>query len=143
MRAETFITNGLKKRVSPHERSDSPTLPFSRTVTSKPRSRAPIAAAMPIGPAPMTATRRTRSDLAPRHRVAGLNPMRDRSAAADHRGDIHRFRHLLRRNAGVRARRGVRVDAIGLLNRKRDRKCDQLLRLFIERALLHRGRVPL
>ncbi len=57
MRGETFMCSGEKNRVGPHMRNDAPTSPRSSTITSAPRSAAPIAAAIPIGPAPITSTR--------------------------------------------------------------------------------------
>jgi hypothetical protein len=51
------MRSGVKKRVGPHVRNDAPTSSRSRTVVSQPRSIAPSAAANPIGPAPITATR--------------------------------------------------------------------------------------
>src|SRR4051812_21778158 len=109
------MRSGVKKRVAPQVRSEAPTSPASSTVTSKPRSSAPIAAARPIGPAPTTTRRRAPSAL-PRDGVAPLPPVRDRASAANHRRDVDRLRHLLGRDAAVGAGAGVGVDAVRLLN---------------------------
>src|SRR6185369_17750984 len=115
----------------------------SSTVTAKPRSSAPSAASSPMGPAPTTTSVFTAASTLAGHRVAGLDPMRDHAAAADHGGDADRLRHLLRRDPGLGACRRVRIDAIGLLDRVGHGEGDELLGLLVESALLHGGRIPL